>query len=126
MRRIISLVLVFSIFGSLIHLDELSKVTYLIKHYMEHRESNNRYSFYAFFKDHYIDEHYAFSKKDNKSHSQLPYKSNKTNKVQIDLFAVQPRLSQNTIIIPPLLNPQNNSFEIPLGFFKIWQPPKIG
>lgn len=125
MKRIVSVLLVFSILGSCIHLDELSKITNLIKHFNEHKASNSTYSFYAFFKEHYVAEHHAFIKNENKSHSQLPYKSNKSNKDTIDLFAVF-NSKQETIIVA---NQQQRTCKktgfIIRGYFKIWQPPKL-
>ena len=125
MKRIISIVLISSIIGGVMHLDELVKIPFMVNHYYEHKKSNAGISFFAFINNHYVLHKKAESEKDKKSDSQLPYKSNQSFHAHVVLVAFANKTievvseSKDFCFIPYTVT---KAMSRP---FDIWQPPKL-
>jgi hypothetical protein len=125
MKKIISIVLILSIAGGSIHLDELTKIPAMITHYSEHKKNHPSISFLAFLYEHYFLNQKPESEKDKEHNSQLPFKS---------------LISFHSHIAPAICESSgatvyNNPITVSVfTFFKsrvftratdIWQPPKL-
>src|SRR5690349_8156983 len=74
-KKIIAGILITSIVGSLIHIDEFSKIPLMIRHYEEHKSAKPDQSFISFLYDHYVSDQKPVSEKDKRRNAQLPFKS---------------------------------------------------
>ena len=125
MKRVISILLISSIIGSTLHLDELVKFPFLINHYFEHKKNNQDISISAFLYMHYVLNKKAESEKDKKSDSQLPFKSTQNYHSHFVPFTFE---NDNAEIICQSVNNSFTPFKVTKAQsrpFDIWQPPKI-
>jgi hypothetical protein len=125
MKKVISILLVFSIIGGSMHLDELVKVPLLVSHYFDHKKSHPGISVSGFLYMHYILNQKPESEKDKKSDSQLPFKSVQNFHCHFVPFVFENEKSQmvcesvnNNFITCAVIKVQSRPFDI-------WQPPKI-
>lgn len=125
MKKAITYLLVFSIMGATLPIDELMKMPLLFSHYFEHKKLHPNISVTDFLYVHYVLNQKPESEKDKKSDSQLPFKSSQNYHSHFVPFAFENEKSQM------VYEPVNNNFityaviKVQSRPFDIWQPPKI-
>lgn len=124
MKKVLTYLLIFSMTGASFHIDELTKLPYLLTHYTEHCRLHPNDSFMNFLAKHYILNQSADSEKDKHSDEQLPYKSWQNIIPHIAPFIFAEVINMpipvgmcSTVIFPPLI-PVYQSVS-----FRHWQPP---
>ena len=125
MKKAISIVLIISFLGGNFHLDELTRLPFLIQHYNEHKNVDSSLTFAAFIWNHYFKEIKPFSDSDRKSDSQLPYKAQQKYHAHFTPFAIDVTnvklisfYSEKEFIPYP-------TYRIQIYSIDIWQPPRI-
>lgn len=125
MKKVIAYILVFTIMGASIHIDELAKLPMLVSHYIEHKKQHPADTAFDFLYKHYVLNQKAESAKDKSSDAQLPFKSS-----QISHAHFSPFVSQNQEA-NLLIEAQQITY-LPLEVSKafscsiaIWQPPQL-
>ena len=108
------------------HVDEMAKIPFLINHYKEHKADQPDYTLSSFLYSHFIATHQPDSQAHNKSHSKLPFKSSQSLQAHYSAFTVE---SKTGCKVPSEYIVYSFSYRearLSVGFFDIWQPPKIG
>lgn len=125
MKKIVSILLILSLVGGMLHLDELAKVPFLVNHYFYHRKLNREASFISFLSDHYILHKTADSGKDDLDDTRLPFKT-----MSLTHFHFPP--ISGSLKDLALFFEKNEVVFLPYGVsmilsqpVDIWQPPKI-
>jgi len=124
MKRFLVIILTITIIGSTLHLDELTKVSFLSEHYSQHKLQHPQDGFFVFLYKHYILNQKAESENDKKSDSRLPFKSSQNYFSHFSPFTLESfciiRIGSSAIA----LNTPFKKCIILSVYFNIWQPPK--
>ncbi len=107
-------------------LHEILKFPILFQHYSEHKQSNNKITFFSFLKDHYLN-HKGKDANDSKD-MKLPFKSDDKNLITSSYLFFQFN-TENKFFVPLKENSEPNllyqKLELKEFNSNIWQPPKI-
>lgn len=125
MKKAIAYLLVFTIMGASIHIDELAKLPMLFSHYIEHKKQHPTDTAFDFLYKHYVLNQAAESTRDKSSDAQLPFKSTQTFHSHFTPFVcenktVELKIESNQITYQPLT--VSKAFTCSLD---IWQPPQL-
>lgn len=125
MKKVIAYLLVFTIMGASIHIDELAKLPMLFSHYIEHKKQHPTDTAFDFLYKHYVLNQTAESAKDKNSDAKLPFKSTQTFHSHFTPFVCENKKielnieSAKTTYLP---------LEVSKAFncsIAIWQPPQL-
>ena len=123
MKRLISVLLVISIVSGLFHLDEVSKVPFLHRHFHEYSKNNPKTSIAAYLLSHYIFD--GTESGGNSDHSKLPFKSADGTQQHIGIFiyshpsGVSFYLNHLLFLFPDMVPGLSGNIK------KIFQPPRF-
>lgn len=126
MKKFLAILLAVTILSCNFHIDEMAKLPALLRHFTEHQTNQNLISWLGFLEQHYSKNLNSESQSSNRSHSKLPFKSDKNMTSHIGIFTVDSinlfKLFRFQIILPF----HGIGITYIEGFLSIWQPPKIG
>lgn len=125
MKRVIVYLLVFTIMGASIHIDEFAKLPMLFSHYFEHKKQHPTDTTFDFLYKHYVLNQAAESANDKSSDAQLPFKSTHSFQSHFTPFVCE---NKKVIVLIELGQITYLPISVSKAFtcsLDIWQPPQL-
>ena len=123
LKKLISIGLLLLLMGSNTEFHQLMKLPVLIKHYMDHRNSDQSLSFADFILAHYGDQ----LDTQDKTHEELPFKSHECQHMSPLVLVCEFHAYKAPILHaePKALAGYQEDFYTSGSFGSIWQPPQL-
>lgn len=125
MKKVLVIILSFSILGGSIHADELSKLPMLLKHLKEHKKQHPADSSVDFIFKHSITFQKAESKKDQRSDSKLPNKSSHNFHAHFSPFVCEHTATEPHIRLAQICHFTYYNATVLSRSADKWQPPQL-
>lgn len=120
-----TLIMVF-VLGAVVDLHDLSKLPYMIRHFQQHKNKSQAFSFEDFFELHYGRQAEQHDKQESEQHKGLPFKTHDCTS------------SHTSMMLPLVVAKPSSSFSLDIrynNFYQsayssefsqsIWQPPRL-